>query len=220
MINGSSTNRYFDENGELVINSDRFLNAFQTAKEVRDMGLDAEISEWTNEWYTVLKEGQVLMQPSGAWLGGHLKGWIAPDTAGKWRVTSFPEGYDGPWGGSFAGIPKSSENKEAAWKFIKFMATNQEAQWSNFEIADMLPTIKALYYKDAFEEELDFYGGQKARLVWKETIMDIPEINTSKHDSFVMDILGNALGEVLEGTKEPQQALNDAESLIERRIRR
>lgn len=220
MINGSSTDRYFNEEGELVVNSERFLNAMQTAKEIRDMGLDAGISEWTNEWFTVLKEGQVLMQPSGAWLGGHLKEWIAPDTAGKWRVTSFPEGFDGPWGGSFAGIPKSSENKEAAWKFIKFMSTNKAVQWRNFEIADMFPSIESLYYRDAFEEELDFYGGQKARLVWKETIMNIPEINTSKHDSMISDIMWTSLGEVLEGTKAPQKALDDAENLILRRTRR
>jgi len=220
MINGSSTDRYFNEEGELVVNSERFLNAMQTAKEIRDMGLDAGISEWTNEWFTVLKEGQVLMQPSGAWLGGHLKDWIAPETAGKWRVTSFPEGYDGPWGGSFAGIPKSSENKEAAWKFIKFMATNKEVQWKVFEVADIFPSIESLYYKDAFEEELDFYGGQKARLVWKETIMNIPEINTSKYDSMISDIMWTSLGEVLEGTKAPQKALEDAEQLILRRTRR
>ncbi|TDQ01724.1 carbohydrate ABC transporter substrate-binding protein (CUT1 family) [Halanaerobium saccharolyticum] len=220
MVNGSSTDRFFNENGELVINSPRFLKAFRTAKEVRDMGLDAEISEWTNEWFTVLREGQVLMQPSGAWLGGHLKEWIAPETAGKWRVTSFPEGYDGPWGGSFAGIPKSSDNKEAAWKFIEFMATDRAVQWSNFRIADMFPTIEDLYDHEAFAEEIDFYGGQKARLVWKETILNIPAINTNQHDSFVMDMMGNALGEVLEGNKTPEEALNETETLIERRIRR
>ena len=86
--------------------------------------------------------------------------------------------------------------------------------------------LKAFKYKliealhEAFEEEIDFYGGQKARLVWKETILNIPAINTNQHDSFVMDMMGNALGEVLEGNKTPEEALNETERLIERRIRR
>jgi multiple sugar transport system substrate-binding protein len=35
-----------------------------------------------------------------------------------------------------------------------------------------------------------------------------------------MDMMGNALGEVLEGNQSPEEALSQTESLIERRIRR
>lgn len=220
MINGSDTDRYFDEDGNLVINSERFVNAFQTTQEIREAGLDAQISAWGNEWFEVLNGGQVLMQPKGAWLGGHLREWIAPETAGKWRAADLPEGYEGPWGGSFAGIPESSDNKEAAWKFIEFMATNEEVQWSNFEIADMYPSIESLYDREEFDEPIDFYGGQKVRRLWADTLQDITGIRTSPYDNLIEDFITSALSEVLEDGEDPATALEEAEELIKRRINR
>ena len=83
---------YFDSNGKSVVGTDpRFKRAFELAKTVRDEGLDA-IGAWSNEWGEALRRGDVATQMMGAWLGGHLKNWLAPDTAGNWRSTTLPEG--------------------------------------------------------------------------------------------------------------------------------
>ena len=53
----------------------------------------------------------------GAWLGGHLASWLAPDTKGQWRSAQLPAGAFASWGGSFYAIPKAA-NKAMAWEFV------------------------------------------------------------------------------------------------------
>ncbi|MFW5899203.1 MAG: ABC transporter substrate-binding protein, partial [Jiangellaceae bacterium] len=101
---------FFDTDGNPVVDSERFRQAFEVAKRIRDAGLDAEITSWTNEWYEAFKQGTVATQLSGAWLLGHLQNWMAPDTAGLWGVSDLPNDIYGFWGGSFYGIPQQSEN--------------------------------------------------------------------------------------------------------------
>ena len=220
VLNSGDYDRYFDEDGESLVTTDRFVEAFTMAQKVHEMGLDAQVEAWSDSWFEVLNEGQVLMQPKGAWLGGHLRDWIAPDTAGDWRVAEIPEGYEGSWGGSFAAIPEASENKEAAWKFIEFMATNEELQWQNFEIADMYPTIESLYDREEFSEPVDFFGGQQVREIWADTLSDIDGMRTTQHDTLAEDVLASALSDVIEDGRDPLEALQEADDMILRRTNR
>ena len=74
------------------------------------------------------KRGTIATQMMGAWLGGHLQNWLAPNTRGLWRAADLPGGAYGSWGGTFYAIPKKSQNKEAAWEFIKYMTLNKDVQ--------------------------------------------------------------------------------------------
>lgn len=190
------------------------------AKRVRDLGLDAQIGEWTNEWYATFKEGTTLMTPSGAWLGGHFKEWIAPDTAGLWRAANLPDNMYASWGGSFAGIPVDADEKEAAWKFIEFVATRPEVQLKSFEIAEMFPSLVSTYDDPMFEAGVEFYGDQKVRRLWVEAAQNIPDVITNRNDVLAGDIVYSALSRVLEDGVDSEVALRDAKALIERRIRR
>ena len=62
----------------------------------------------------------------GAWLAGHLKNWLAPDTAGLWRAAGLPGGVYASYGGSFYAIPKKAQNKAAAWQFPTFKKLSEE----------------------------------------------------------------------------------------------
>ena len=80
---------YFDAQGKSVIDSSpRFKRGFEVAQKIRAQGLDAKINAWSNEWGESLKRGTVSVQMMGAWLGGHLQNWLAPNT----RTLAF----DGP----------------------------------------------------------------------------------------------------------------------------
>ncbi|MGM0507921.1 MAG: ABC transporter substrate-binding protein [Fusobacteriota bacterium] len=220
MIAKSGKERYFDEDGNVIVDNDRFLRAFKMAKKVRDLGLDGGIGAWTNEWYEAFKQGLVLMQPSGAWLGGHLKNWMAPDTAGKWRALNLPDDMYINWGGSFAGIPEQSDNKEAAWKFIKFVSTTKEAQIEQFKSSNIFPAWKPAFDDPIFEEEVEFFGGQKVRKQWAEAATKVPVVVTDKFDTMADEIVQTALTDVLENDRDPEEALREAKMLIQRRVRR
>lgn len=216
----SGRGRFFDAEGNCIVDQSHFLKAFKMAKEVRDLGLDAQIGEWTNEWYATFKEGTTLMTPCGAWLGGHIKEWIAPDTAGQWGATSLPDGLLASWGGTFAGIPEDAEHKEAAWKFIKFLTTSPEAQLTIFKIQDSFPALTETYNDPMFNESVEFYAGQKVRKLWADTAKQIPDVLTYKYDVIARDVVNNALTQVLEGDVDPETALRLAKVQIERRISR
>src|SRR5690606_21884296 len=150
-----------------MVDSDRFRLAFEWAKKLPEAGLAAGSGGWSNEWYVAFQTGTVAYEPCAAWLGGHLKSWMAPDTAGQWGVAEWPalrsgeERMAGYWGGTFLAIPEQSKNKEAAWVFIEFVCTNTDAQLKNFEVADAFPAWMAAWDHKIFEEKMDFFAGQQ-----------------------------------------------------------
>ncbi|AGB40266.1 ABC-type sugar transport system, periplasmic component [Halobacteroides halobius DSM 5150] len=215
----SGENRYFDEEGNCIVTAERFVKGMKIAKKIRDLGLDAGVPAWSGEWVAALKNGTVLMEPTGAWLGGHLKGWIAPKDKGEWRATNLPNGMYAQNGGSFAGIPLDAKHKEAAWKFIKFYSTNTDIQVQNFKVADTFPAWKPAFDHPIMDKPVEYLGGQKARKMWVKAARKIPTVVTNKNDMIAEQIVGNALSAVLENGKDPVKALKDAKKLIERRVR-
>ncbi len=166
MIRRSGDHQFFDDEGEPIITSDKFVRAFEMAKEVRDRGLDGQIGEWSNEWFTTFQEGTALVHTSGAWLGGHIQNWMAPETAGKWGVSNLPDDMYINWGGSFLAIPEDAENKAEAWEFIEYVTTNVEPQIAQFEAANIFPALLEAFDHEIFEEPSEFYGGQNVRELW------------------------------------------------------
>jgi multiple sugar transport system substrate-binding protein len=211
---------YFDKDGNSVVTSDRFVKAFTVAKTIRDNGLDARITAWSNEWYEGFKQGTFATQLSGAWLLGHLKNWIAPDTAGKWAVSNLPDGIYGSWGGSFLSIPKQSKHQDQAWELIEYMTVNPETQLSAFATIAAFPSNITTYDDALFDQPIEFLGGQKARQVFANVAKNIKPVQPGKGDHVARSIiLENALMQVLDEGKDIKEALAEAERLIKRRTR-
>lgn len=215
---GGHTN-FFDEEGNCIVDSERFVRAFTIAKRIRDAGLDAQIGAWTGEWYEAFKRGTVATEINGAWMLGHLKNWIAPETAGKWGAAHLPEGIYTHRGGTWYAIPQASEHKEAAWKLVKFLSTNPVIQLRAFEVTSAFPAVEAVWEDPIFEEPIPFLAGQQARLLWKEAISYITGVPTNPNDALAFEIVSDALTQVLQEGRPIEEALAEAKRLIEARIR-
>ncbi|MCG9581900.1 extracellular solute-binding protein [Vibrio tubiashii] len=211
---------YFDADGSPVVTSERFVHAFEVAKEIREKGLDARILAWSNEWYEGFRNGTFATQLSGAWLLGHLNNWIAPETAGNWGVSHLPDGIYGSWGGSFLSIPTQSKHQDEAWKLIEYMTTRRDIQLKHFETIAAFPANTQTYDDALFQEEVEFLGGQKARLLFADVAKIIKPVAPAKGDHVARSIiLENALMEVLDEGKDIKTALKEAERMIKRRTR-
>jgi len=211
---------YFDADGNPVVTSERFVHAFEVAKEIREKGLDARILAWSNEWYEGFRNGTFATQLSGAWLLGHLNNWIAPETAGNWGVSHLPDGIYGSWGGSFLSIPTQSKHQDEAWKLIEYMTTRRDIQLKHFETIAAFPANTQTYDDALFQEEVEFLGGQKARLLFADVAKNIKPVAPAKGDHVARSIiLENALMEVLDEGKDVKTALKEAERMIKRRTR-
>jgi multiple sugar transport system substrate-binding protein len=211
---------YFDKKGQPLINTPRFQKGFELAKAARTAGIDAKIAAWSNEWSEGFKRDKVASQMMGAWLGGHLSNWLAPESKGKWRSAQLPNGAFASWGGSFYAIPQRAQNKAAAWEFIKFMTTNKEMQIEAFRKLDAFPALVEAQ-SDAFvNEPIEYFGGQKARQLWKVSADKIQAIAVDKFDPVANEIVNAELDKVLEQNKDIKTALADAQAALKKRVRR
>jgi multiple sugar transport system substrate-binding protein len=210
---------FFDAAGTPLVDTDRFREAFRVAKAIRDDGLDARISSWTNEWYEAFKRGTVATQMSGAWLLGHLQNWMAPETAGLWGASDLPNGIYGSWGGSFYGIPEQSQNKEAAWQLVEFLTTRPDIQLAAFDRIGAFPAVTSTYDDALFNEELAFLDNQQARLLFANIAQNIEGRATNPGDQIAEEMVDSALSQVLDEGRDIDEALAEAQRLISRRAR-
>jgi multiple sugar transport system substrate-binding protein len=211
---------YFDKKGQPLVNTPRFQKGFELAKAARTAGIDAKIAAWSNEWSEGFKRDKVASQMMGAWLGGHLSNWLAPESKGKWRSAQLPAGAFASWGGSFYAIPKNAQNKAAAWEFIKFMTTSKEMQIEAFRSLDAFPALVEAQADAFVDQPIEYFGGQKARQLWKTSADKIQAIAVDKFDPIANEIVNTELDKVLEQNKDIKTALADAQAALKKRVRR
>ena len=211
---------YIDKTGKVLVDSPRFVRAFEMAKKVRDQKLDGKIGAWSNEWSEGFKRGTIATQMTGAWLAGHLNNWLAPETKGLWRAAQLPERAFGSWGGSFYSIPKGAKNKALAADFIQMMTLTPDLQLAAFKSQDAFPALLETHKDAFFDQPIEFLGGQKARLIWREAAQKINAVDVHKLDPIAEEIINTELDKVLDQGKDVRTALADAKALLERRVKR
>lgn len=211
---------FFSADGRPLLNSERFIQAATIAQRIRQEGLDAQIAAWSSEWFEAFRRGTVATELSGAWLAGHLETWMAPETAGLWGASEMPGGVLVSWGGSFYAIPTQSRQQEAAWKLVQFLTTNPEVQLDAFRTINAFPAMPGTFGDPMFEEPLAFLAGQQARLLFADIAERIQGVATHPADMIADEIFTSAMGQILNEGVAVETALNEAQRLIERRLRR
>ncbi|MBC7621703.1 MAG: extracellular solute-binding protein [Candidatus Saccharibacteria bacterium] len=214
--------QYFDKDSNVLVTSDRFVRAFEVAREARSHKLDARNTAWSNVWAEGFKRGTVATEVTGAWMVGQLSNWVAPKTTGLWRAAALPEGSTVSYGGSFYSIPRRSDpaRKALAWDFIQFMTLNRDRQLEAFTKYDAFPALLDAHNASFFEEPVEFLGGQKARILWRDTARKITAVQVHKQSSFADEVINTELDKVMLNGKKIPVALADAQRLLEQRAHR
>lgn len=210
---------YFDARGRVLVDSPRFVRAFQLARDVRREGLDARATTWSNDWVAALRQDRVAALMSGAWMAGQLQNWLAPATGGRWRAAPLPGGARASWGGAFYAIPRRAAHREEAWAFIRFLAADRESQLEALRVTGAFPALREAQDDPAFDEPLPFLGGQPARRLWRDLARQVPAVPVNRWDSTAMEVVRAEFEHVVADGKDIHAALADARSLIERRVR-
>jgi multiple sugar transport system substrate-binding protein len=211
---------YFDAQGKVLVDSPRFVRAFELGRAARQAGLDAKATAWGNDWAAGFKQGRIASQVMGAWLAGHLKNWLAPDTKGLWRSAVLPGGQAASYGGSFYAIPKKAAHKVEAWDFIRYMTTRKDVQLASLKVLDTFPSLIEAHHDPLMDEPVAFLGGQPARRLWREIAAQVPSTPVTRHDAMATDVIRDEFEQVVAQGKPIPAALADARALIERRARR
>ncbi|MBI3347168.1 MAG: extracellular solute-binding protein [Burkholderiales bacterium] len=214
--------QFFDNQGRAQITSPRFVRAFELAQKVRRHGLDAKVEVWFNDWAEMLKRGRLATEMSGCWMAGQMANWVAPGTAGKWRVAQLPENAYCSYGGTYYAIPRRSapEKKQLAWQLIQELTLERQRQLEAFKSQDAFPALLAAQEGDFFDQPVPFLGGQKARQLWRDAARRIPAVRMHKQHKFADEVVNAELDNVLEYGKSIPQALADAQALLVHRANR
>ena len=213
---------YFDRESRVLVNSPRFVRAFELAREVRRGKLDARVSAWSNEWAEGFKRGTLATDLTGAWMVGQMANWVAPDTKGLWRAAPLPDNTFVGYGGTYYALPRRAapDRKSLAWDFVQLLTLDPAMQFAAFKSQDAFPALLATHDDPFFEEPLPFLGGQKARMLWRDAARRITATQAHKQNGFADEVIGTELDNVLDHGKDIGRALADAQRLLELRAHR
>ena len=211
---------YFDAEGRPLVQEPRFVQAFTLARAARRAGIDARVTAWSSEWSEAFRRDRVATQMMGSWLAGHLKNWIAPAQAGRWRSAPLPGDAQASWGGSYWAIPARAQHKALAWDFIRVLCLDRAQQLEAFRRLDAFPALLAAQDDEYLAQPIAYLGGQAARLQWRAASERVPALHVDRYDQVAKAIVEAELDQVLEHDKPIPQALADAGAAIVRRVRR
>jgi multiple sugar transport system substrate-binding protein len=210
---------YFNERKEVLVESKRFVRAFDLARTVREQRLDARVQAWSAEWAESFKRGTVATHMMGSWFAGHLANWLAPQTRGLWRTSALPDAAHAPWGGTFYAIPRRATHKPLAWELVRLMTLSPSVQLSAFKAHDAFPALLETHRDSYLEQPVTFLGGQAARALWRDLAVKTPAVPLHKLDALADEIVNTELDKVLSGKKPTQRALADAARMLGQRMR-
>lgn len=203
-------------NGNKVVVVEKATEPAKVALEVRKRGLDGNTDWWGAEWNAGMKKGAIAGMGIACWMQTGLTR-DQPQTVGQWRVIPAPgSGYN--WGGSFLTIPQQTPSPEAAWEFVKYVCCTAEGQNAIFKKAGIFPAYKPAWQDPVYDQQVDFYGGQRTYRLWTEIAQTVPANTVNPNDRQANDIVGNELTKVEKLGKDPTQAVKDAEDTIIKRI--
>jgi len=210
---------YFDADGHVLVESARFVRAFEMSLQAHRDGIEGRAQPWSNDWVAGLKRGRIATQLMGAWLTGHLRNWIAPDQAGRWRSAPLPGGAFASYGGSFYAIPKQAQHKALAWEFVKLLCADREVQLQSLRVLDSFPALLEAQQDASMAAPIPYLGGQRARVMWRDIAAKVPAIPVNRYDAVATDVIRDAFEQVVSQGVAVRDALRDARVLIEHRAR-
>lgn len=212
-INGGKGGWFQD--GKPLEPKQKFMNVLELVKAVRDAGIDADYGVWSGPWVESFKNGDVAMMVNGAWFGGALRTWMAPEVT-DWRITYLPGKFPAALGGTYLGIPEQvpADKKAVAWEIIKYLTTSENAQLITFETIDAYPALTTTYDDPVMNEDVAYFGGDKVRQIFADVAQSMPNAKVSEYDATALAIWGNAVTSVITGQAGVEQAYNEAKAQI------
>lgn len=158
---------YFNEKGESILDSKESVLVMKKIKAMNDAGIIYNVDGWGGR-VQASANSLIATLPYAVWWAGTLQEQAA-DLHGKWRVMELPKFKEGgdrysSRGGSGLMLTKDSDNPELAKAFTKFAMTDVESLMIGFNKYGLYPSYKPCYDQPDFEQEVEYFGGQK---IWK-----------------------------------------------------
>ncbi|TIM04208.1 ABC transporter substrate-binding protein [Mesorhizobium sp.] len=209
---------YFAADGQsITVNQPGCVASMTKIKEMKDAGIITS-ADWGTK-ITNNTADKVASQMYGGWYEGTIR-TESPDGSGKWGVYLMPSlTADGPraanLGGSSLAITSVSNNKEAAYAYLKYALATNEGQIAMLKGFGLVPSLISALDDPYVSEGQPYWGGQA---VWKDILGTLPKVVPSRGTPFQSDaeIIVRAVQTKYLGGGYPdaKAALDDAASQI------
>lgn len=176
--------------------------------------VDTGTTMWSEEWYRKLLDGKIASLTNGIWMGTMLEGNLKGGS-GKWRVAPVPsmDGStkgNGENGGAAWAILSASKHQQAAYTFVKYLASSDWVTSYQQRTGQFPAYLKALEDADFVNATSDYFGGQQVN---KEYIAAAKAVGADwqflPYDSYARTIYADYLGKVLQGDITYRQAVEE-----------
>ena len=169
MINNQVTEPFVQKNQ--FVGLKHFEETIKDMIKMRDSDIVEGTQQWGPSWYASFSKESAVFYPCPGWFIRYV---IEPNDAtgvNKWGLMVPPEGGF-VWGGTAMGIPRNSKNKEAAWRYIKWLLLTEEGAKLNRENLNGMFT----HYKKSYEDpdfvsiKESYFGEQDVGKMYLEKI--------------------------------------------------
>ncbi len=203
---------WVDASGNPLEPKEKFIGSLELVTDIRQAGIDGDMGAWTGPWTESFSNGSTATMINGAWFGGALKTWMAPDLSGDWRVAYLPGKTMASLGGTYLSIPEyvESSKKAVAWEIIKYLSTSPSAQLITFNTIDAYPALTTVYDDPIMNEGLEYFGGQKVRKIYADVAENIPSNKVSEYDALILSIWNSTVTAVLTGEQSIEEGYSSA----------
>lgn len=212
--------QFIYENGGTLLSKDNKSAAFNTPEALQGFQFYTDLVTqskggiaWTTdqgEAMQGIKDGRIAMFSNGPYFMGLLKSG-APEMAGEWRVAPHPYGKtpSSYLGGTGLVIPAASKNQQAAWKFIQFLLTPENAI-GVYKYAGAAPALVQALNSPDVDVADSYFGGEKTLEVFRDAMKTAHPFPYVSQWSDIDGYITNSLQEILLNQSTVQSAVDAA----------
>lgn len=169
------------QDGKLNIDP-KWQQIYETQLQIRQNDVDAKLPFMSAGWGNALNDGSVVLTAMPAWAGFMIDN--KDDKAkGKYGVAKTPDGYYS--GGTYHAIYDKTKNKDLAYAFIQF-AASEEWQKYNMDTTGNMPGLSKVFQDNMSTYKNVFTGDQNVLQPFYDMVKSIP---AEKPDKYGEDIL-------------------------------
>ncbi|MCY4466839.1 MAG: extracellular solute-binding protein [Chloroflexi bacterium] len=205
---------FFDAEDNVQVQSQLAIDILNWQKAQLDSGVYIEQGTGDAQ-YALMNEAAYITVWGAPWYQGFMK-QNAPDLAGLWKMRPLPMWGDGgfatvPRGGTGMGITAASENKEAAWEFIRVCNLTAEGSLLAFRRMNLFPSYKPVWDAEELLRTDDYFSGQKPGEFIAEAASAMAEVNVSPYWTLFVDAVNRLIVQpvMLDGA-DPEAAIQEA----------
>ncbi len=205
---------FFDAEDNVQLQSQMAVDILNWQKAQLDSGVYIEQGTGDAQ-YALMNEAAYITIWGAPWYQGFMK-QNAPELEGLWKMRPLPMWGDGgyatvPRGGTGMGITAASENKEAAWEFIRVCNLTAEGSLLAFRRMNLFPSYKPVWDAEELLRTDDYFSGQKPGEFIAEAASAMAEVNVSPYWTLFVDAVNRLVVQpvMLDGA-DPEAAIQEA----------